>query len=169
MQHSIFSTALVLILVGGLGCSGPDRPAWLSLNPNDWSNRAETDDTIALDVAGPVAVDVDSFSGDVMITSNPDLEQAKVTVRREGVHGPQRADEAEASLSQITSSADVVPGQLGQVLQIRTSTTGAEPHYQRAHLFIELPDVNGVRVRTANGKVTARHIQGPVDIATTEG
>lgn len=156
----------VLSFLGG--CSGPDRPAWLSVNPNNWANRAQTDEPIYLDVAGPVMVDVESFNGDVVMQGNPELTRAKVTILRESVHGHGRSKEGAASLGDITSSAEIVPGALGQALQVRTSTTSAEPHFQRAHVYIELPEIENVRVKTSNGRVWARNIRGAVDITTSE-
>lgn len=150
------------------GCSGPERPAWLSLNPNAWANRSEADDPLEIEVIGPVAVEVESFNGDVTITGNPEAERATVTLVRQARHGHGRSKEAKRSLDQISMTAEIVPGQLGQLLQVRTDSTSVEPHYLRAHLFIELPDLHGLRVRTTNGRVWARNVRGPVDIATSE-
>lgn len=164
--------AMIALMLAGLvhlaGCSGPDKPTWLSLNPNDWANRSEKDDPVLLDVAGPVAVDVVSFNGDVIIESNPKLKQGKVTVVRAAVHGETRAAEADSSLADIHYSVEIVPGELGQALRIITSTTSSEPHFQRAHIYIQLPEIEGVAVHTSNGKVDARNIRGDVDIATTQ-
>jgi hypothetical protein len=167
------STCATLLTVAGImlamtGCSGPDRPAWLSLNPNDWSNRADVDEPMTFELTGPTALVVQSFAGDVVIQGNPKLDKAKVTVVREGLHGHQRSDEAEQSLSDITCTAEIVPGELGQALQIRAQTSSAEPHYQRAHIYVEMPEIHGVRVNTTHGKVYARDIRGRVDISTTE-
>ncbi len=158
-----------LASIANSGCSGPGKPAWVSVNPNDWANRGETDEPVMLDVLGAVAVDVTSFNGSVTIEGNPKLTQAKVTVRREGVHGYGRTKEATASLEDIKYSAEVVPGDLGQVLRVQTTTTNAEPHFQRAQVFIELPDVENISVHTTNGNVTARNISGTVDVSTTHG
>jgi hypothetical protein len=169
MRHRISPFAAILIVaIHSAACSDPDRPAWLSLDPNQWANRSESDEPIAIDVIGPVAVDVESFNGDVMIRGNPELEQAQVTIVRAGVHGFDRIDESKRALQEIAYGAEVVPGQLGQVLRVQTSTTHAEPHYLRAHVFIELPDVNGVKVRTTNGRVYLRNVQGPIDVSTSE-
>ncbi|MCI0630494.1 MAG: DUF4097 domain-containing protein [Phycisphaerales bacterium] len=157
-HHSIPRTLLILLLLAG-GCS---------LNPNEWANRSEADDPIMLEVAGPVAIDVESFNGDVIIESDPKLERAKVSVVREGVHGHDRAKEAEASLKAIEYTVQIVPGELGQVVQVRTRTSDPEPHFQRAHVHIELPDIDGVRVRTSNGKVYAKHVRGVIDISTSQ-
>lgn len=170
MMRSSLLACLLLCLGGGLdGCAGSVRYSRSSLNPNTWANWAEADEPILLDVAGPVGIDIDTFAGEVIIQGNPKLTQAKVTVVREGVHGYGRRDEAEASLKDIHYTAEVVAGGLGQVLQVRATTTNAERHFQRAHVQVEMPDIDGVRVRTTNGRVWVCTVRGRVDIATTEG
>jgi len=162
---------MMLVLLGSLGlggCIGPNRPGWLSVNPNDWANRSATDDPILLDVAGPVEVRVTSFNGDVVIQGNPKLTQGQVTVMREAIHGYGRSGEAASSLEQIKYTARIVPGELGQALEVVTQTSCAEPHLQRAHVYIELPDIEGVTVHTTNGRVWVRNIRGKVDISTSE-
>ena len=150
------------------GCSGADRPAWFSINPNDWSNRADVDDPVIFEVSGPISVDVETFHGDVMINVNPKLEQARVTIVREARHGHDRTDEANHSLSEIGVTSDIVPGELGQSLQVRAQSSHAEPHFQRAHVYIEAPEIDGVRVRTSTGKVYAQGVRGAIDIETSE-
>lgn len=163
---SLFLSLALLALTSG--CEGPNRRPWLSLNPNDWSNRGETDEPIVFDVAGPIEIDVQSFGGDVYVQGDPSLTQARVTIAREAVHGHGRVDEARQSLREIESSAELVPAELGQTLQVRTRTVNAEPHFQRAHVFIEAPEIDGVKVRTANGRVKVKNIRGRVDITTSE-
>lgn len=169
MRTFFIAPVIVLCVLSIVGCSGPSRPVWASWHPNSWTHRGGADEAILLDVAGPVAVDVESFNGDVMIMANPKLSQAQVVVVREGVHGFRREKEAAASLVDISYTAEIVPGELGQMLQVRTSTTNAEPHYQRAHVYIQLPEIEGVKVRTSNGRVYAQGISGAVDIVTNHG
>ena len=163
---AVIATFLFIGLAAG--CQGPNSPSWLSLNPNDWSNRGSVDEPILLDVAGPIAVDVESFSGDVYIEGDPSLTQARVTIVREALHGHGRTDEARVSLGDIQSSVELAPGELGQTVRIRTHTSNAEPHFQRAHVYIEAPDIDGVKIHTTDGRVKAKNIRGRVDITTTE-
>jgi hypothetical protein len=158
----------LIMLTMAPGCEGPNKRPWLSLNPNDWANRGLIDEPVMLDVAGPVEIDVESFSGDVYILGDPSLTQARVTIAREALHGHGRVDEARHSLGDIQSTATLVPGELGQSLQVRTQTSNGEPHYQRAHVYIEAPEIDGVKVRTANGRVKIKNIRGRVDITTSE-
>lgn len=150
------------------GCAGPDRPGWLSAYPSNWSNRQVVDEPVLFNVAGPLEIDVESFNGDVVIQGKPELTHAQLTVVREAVHGHQRVDEARASLGEMSFSAEVIPGELGQRLQVRTQTTHAEPHFHRAHVYIEAPDIENITVRTTNGRVWMKNIRGKLDIETTE-
>ncbi|MDY7107533.1 MAG: DUF4097 family beta strand repeat-containing protein, partial [Planctomycetota bacterium] len=143
--------------------------SWAGSATEKLAEAAAEDQPMFLDVLGPVAVDVESFNGDVTIIADPKLERARLTFTRRATHGFQRQLEAEASLPDIGYSAEIVPGELGQVLQVRTFTTSPEPHYQRVDMLIELPEIDGVRVRTHNGGVVVTDIEGTVDIVTDDG
>ena len=149
-------------------------PSGCSLNPSDWGNQRIADHPLVLDLAGPISVDVGTFAGDVTIEADPDLTKGEVTIVREGLHGFGRSKEAKASLTDITASVDLVAadtsrGQLGQTLRIRAETANAEPHFQRAHVYIKAPAIDGVFVATDDGNVTAKHVEGAMDIETSNG
>ena len=131
--------------------------------------RAQLVDPIALSVDGPVAVDVISFSGDVTVTADPNLRWATIKMKRQATHGFRRHADAKESLANIQYSADIVAGERGTVLEVRTWTTDKEPWFQGAHLDIQLPTVNGLSVRTTNGTVKVLNIRGAVDISNTDG
>ncbi len=136
------------------------------------SDRKFNDDPYVVDVVGPVEVDIETFNGDVFIETNPSLEHAVVTATRRATHGYGRKDEADASLELINYSIEVVGGQLGQVLQIRTDTTHPEPHFQEVDLVIELPEVYGLKVHMlpgGHGDIVAINVQGPIDVLTYDG
>ncbi|MHC4416866.1 MAG: hypothetical protein ACYS0G_16480, partial [Planctomycetota bacterium] len=164
--------ALALILaaaaawLGGCGGEGILRHPF---DPQAWSYQSREDDPFTVKVVGPVAVDVVSFGGNVMITADEKLSEATITVRREATHGFARRKEAKQSLAKIAYSAAVVPGVAGPQLEVRTWTNHAEPHYQRAHLEIGVPAVDGVTVRTRFGDVEAIDIEGTVHIECSEG
>lgn len=167
MRSITFLLILTLIMVAS-GCEGPNKRPWLSFDPNDWANRAIVDEPIVLEASGPLEVDVELFGGTVHIQGDPSLAQPRVTFVREGVHGHGRAEEAKQSLQDIQTSVEVIPGELGQTLRVRSQTSNAEPHFQRSHVFIEAPEIDGVKVRTTNGQVRVKNIRGRVDITTTE-
>lgn len=133
------------------------------------ASRWYVDPPTVLETSGPLGIDVETFNGDVIIDVDDRRKEATVTIVREAVHGYLRQKEATASLAEIRYTIDLVPGDLGPVLEIRTWTEHPEPHFQRAHVHIEVPAVDGVIVRTRHGQVAARGIQGAVDISTTDG
>jgi hypothetical protein len=165
-------TFLAVMMLGSAvsftGCSAHQRPLLSAMNPATWADRRIDDEPMIFSGAGPLAIDVESFNGDVMITADSRLTQTTVQVVRESVHGYKRSKEGKESLVDIAWSAEIVPGELGQALKIRTSTTNAEPYFQRAHVIIKSPVVDGVKVNTNRGRVEAISIQGPVDISTNE-
>ncbi len=152
MHRSSTLTILVLALVSLTGCG-----------------RVVSMPTVALDLAGPVAVDLESFGGQVIVKASPDITNPRVKVELETTHGFMRHDEGIRSLLEIDYSVDVVGGSLGQTLRIRASTRHAEPHFQRVNFKIEVPEVQGLRIHTSNGKVEAFGVAGAIDIRTSDG
>ena len=132
-------------------------------------NQLVSESSLTLEVSGPVTIDVESFNGDVIVRANDSLRRATVRFIREARHGAGRDAEASQSLEDITCEASIVPGDLGETLQVRTSTAHVESHYQRAHVYIEVPSVDGLRVVTSRGSVRARNISGEVSIETSGG
>lgn len=153
MNHRAASRILSLIL--------------LVLTAGGCTTAQITDEPMVLDVSPPMAVDVDLFRGDVILRVNPKLTETSVTVTRVATHGAKRRKEAKASLQEIQYSADVIAGELGPVVQVRASTTHAEPHFQHVNVFIDSPEIAGVKIRTRNGRVVARDVTGPIDVSTS--
>jgi hypothetical protein len=160
----IRTLALILGAVAWLGGCGTGGFLRNPFDPSAWSYHSQEDDPLILNVAGPVAIDVVSFGGDVIITASEKLSEATVTVRREATHGSSRKKESKASLAEIGYSAVVVPSGSGPVLEVRTWTGHPEPYFQRAHLEINVSAATGVTVRTRDGLVEAVDIEGAVDI-----
>lgn len=170
--RTIVTRVILLALTGATlaGCwtrGGPADPRVMPMDTLIWPSTG--DEPMVLDVSGPVELDVETFNGNVVITADDRYQGATVQVVRHAVHGPERAEESEASLDEITYTADVEAGDLGQKIVVRARTAHAEPHFQRAHIYIHLPEADGLRVRTRFGNVYARGISGRVDVATHEG
>ncbi len=155
-------------IVAMAGCSST-VPLHLPWDIDTWSYRNAEDDPIILDVGGPISVDVESFNGSVTIKADDKLDKATIRIVREATHGFRRRDEADASLAEIDYAVELIPSQLGHRLAVRTWTIHPEPHFQRAHVYIEAPAVDGVTVRTRRGSVYATDIEGIVEIETSEG
>jgi hypothetical protein len=168
LQASKRGLIIMLAAVAAAGCSSHQRPLFTAINPGSWSDRTIDDEPRIFTGVGPLAVDVESFNGDVMIRGDEKLSEVTVQIVRESVHGYGRSGEGKESLADISWTAEIVAGELGQVLQVRATTANAEPHYQRAHVIIKAPTVDGVKVKTNKGRVEAEHIQGKVDISTNE-
>lgn len=162
------ATILLLSMAVAAGCT--NAPLAVERTPvSSMFYPTSSDRVIELDVAGPVEIDVASFGGDVFVTADPTKPKASVKVVRRAVHGSKRHREAKSSLEQIDYFVQVVPGDLGQRLMVEVTTSHDEPHYQRADVHINVPEVDGVYVRTRNGRVFTTGIQGEVDIVTSNG
>lgn len=159
--------AVVAAALAGCASEGSaSRDPW---NPDSWSFRRHDDEPQSFPAGTPLAVDVESFGGDVIVEADPRLTAATVAVVREATHGYGRTGEAKDSLRQIGYAAEMVPGDLGPVLRVRTWTAHAEPHYQRAHVRIDLPHADGVRVRTRRGEIRLVDVEGALELETSEG
>jgi hypothetical protein len=181
-RSRIVALIMVPALLTAFACGGCTRSAISGAMFSAWEHTGATDKPIVVDLAPspvdehgkvtpvPIAIDVESFNGDVVIITTNDLvNQARVKMIREATHGYGRDKEAKASLANVSCEAQLGTGDFGQVLKVKTTTTDPEPFYQRAHLRIEAPAVGDVTVRTSHGMVQALNIRGKVDISTNEG
>lgn len=165
MRSNILAPGLLALAVV-TGCA-PVRLNPLRFVTEQAGYVTTVDPPLVFDVAGPVGVRVESFNGDVIVETDPDARQAKVIVTRAARHGSLRAREARESLAQISASAWLVSDETGPVIQVSTRTSHAEPHFQRAHVHVILPEVLRTTVRTSNGRVSLEGIWGPVDVQVT--
>jgi len=156
MLHFRAVALLPAIMLIGLACGG-------------CTVRYVVDEPATFDIAGPVAVDVQSFGGNVDITADEKLDHAEVTVTRAADLGNIREQESVESLDRITWTAAVESGPEGPVLTVRTATEHPEPYFHYAHVDIRLPAVDGLTVHTTRGRVYAKNVQGPIDVTTTKG
>ena len=153
-------------MAGLSGCVDTSMTVRQWWNPESWGYQAWDDDPVVIDVPRPVALDVETFSGNIEITCDPELSQATVSVTREAIHGLMRMEESRESLGEIEYTTRILPG---PVLEVRVWTIHPEPHFQRAHVDIRLPAASAVRVRTNNGRVRVLDFSGAVDIETNKG
>ena len=124
----------------------------------------------ALPVDGIVDVDVETFTGDVVIRGGRPTEgQALMTIDVLARHGHERKDEAQASLKDVEVRAEIVRGGDVPRLVLRGTTSHDEGFLHRTEIDIELPEVRRVRVRTREGKVQVYENRGGCDILTTDG
>lgn len=165
----------VLILLLAAACTGPASPEQSLMGMGDsvhdlFAGHANAPaETIRIADAGVISLDVETFAGDVVVVATPRAKEIVVTVKREGTHGHLRGGESRDSLELVDATAELVPGELGPTLRVRATTTDVEPHYQRAHIRIDAPDIDGVRVRTGRGGVSLTNVTGVVDVEASRG
>lgn len=162
-MHSVRNLIAMIVLAGLTqlgGCSYPYRVL---------HGVMDSDNAMHFEMTGPISVNVDSFNGDVIITTDEHAKDVTLRVEREATHGFLRGGDAASAIKGIEYEAKMVPGELGPELQVRTWTTTPEPHLQRAHIFITTPALQDVNVTTHIGSVRAVNMAGSVDITTHEG
>ncbi len=168
----------LLLVVAGLvvGCSGANHPERVAKTTTG-AVRAklsgieqQRDDLVQFRARTPIDLIVESFAGDVVVIADPGIEVTTVQLVREAHHGYLRGFEPVQALEYLSWNARLDPGP-GPVetLRIETNYSGPEPWYMRAHLRIETPRLDRVRVRTTRGLVSVRNNTGPVDIETNLG
>lgn len=128
-------------------------------------------------VADVVAVDVDSFRGPVRIVANPDVPNISVRARlrafnnirddRGNVVYPNGEDQTLELIDVVTQLT--TDGQRHGVLKVTTSTRFQYPDDQWVGLYINVPIVDGVRVRTRDGNVDLVNVRGAVDVIADNG
>lgn len=163
---------LLLLLAACAGVNSPERTvAGLGDGVHDMflGHRGSKDEALVFPGRAVIAVDVETFNGDVRVIADPRADATTVSVRREGTHGFMRLGESKVSLEHIAATAQLVPGSLGPTLQVRVTTSDPEPFFQRAHIEIVAPFVEGVRIRTQKAFVLVQGVEGTIDIESSGG
>lgn len=175
MRRSIAAIALLATAWCGSGCTGPASEVIKSTEGTPgrisaaFVDRKADDAPYSFHIEGPAGLDVELFNGSVSVVVDPELEETTLTFTRGASHGYNRKEEAEVALDEIHYSFDIVPGTLGQVLQVRATTDSTEPHYLRMDVEIETPALENVHIRTGKGDVEVMNGTGTVDIETVRG
>ena len=111
----VIALAASLPWLGGcVGFSSTERSFW---SPDTWSNRAWKDDPVEFDVPGAVGLDLQNFNGDVILSCDPHLSKARLTIVREATHGITRLGEARDSLAEIDYTFRIVETDTGPLLE----------------------------------------------------
>ena len=172
------SRLVPLLLLGAwcAGCTGPNHPERVA-NTTSGAVKARLsgiarkhDNLVQYRSRGAIDVIVDSFAGDVVVVADPTFDATTVQLIREAHHGYLRGFEPEEALKYLSwnSRLDPGPGPV-ETLSIETAYSGPEPWYMRAHLRIQTPMLDRVKIQTSHGKVYIRNNTGPVDIETNLG
>jgi hypothetical protein len=167
--------ALTAALAGLAGCAGHstvERGIARGATALDaaFDGAAREERHYALPVDGVIDVDVETFTGDVVIRGGrPTGGQALMTIDVLARHGHERKDEGEASLREVEVRAEIVRGGDVPRLVLRGTTSHDEGFLHRTEIDIEVPEVRRVRVRTREGKVQVYENRGGCDVVTTDG
>lgn len=169
-------TTLLVSLAATLSACAPGQPDDVVIGGMHDIRRAaygvrwETDDTIRLETAGVVSIDLDCFAGSVLVKANKNLSETLVTVERATRHGFPRYGEAGRALDLIDYTVSLDRGTSGEeIVVVRANSSGTETVLGRANVRIETPELGAVRIRTSRGDVQVLENRGPVDIVSSYG
>jgi len=128
------------------------------------SSQVLTFEPTTLATIGPVAIEVTSFAGDVTIIA--DESQQSTTV-----HVEQRDDgyQGENLTPRFQWHSRIEPSDLGQMVIVEATTQDDALHTLHADIVITAPSVQGIKVQTTRGDVSAYGISGSVHIQTNDG
>lgn len=128
------------------------------------------DEPLELQTSGPVAVDIDNFSGDVTVRADRGVKTTIVEVRRVASHGLGRWTESREALDDASWTASLAAREGGgETLTILTDTPNPEEHFHRLEILVVAPSLDSVKIQTRRGHVTVIENQGPVQIETSNG
>ncbi|MFO0961680.1 MAG: hypothetical protein U0625_02100 [Phycisphaerales bacterium] len=126
--------------------------------------------TFAVALDGIVDVDVQTFGGDVVLRSgHGPAGTASIEATVAARHGGNRTKEADAALGTVELTAQLRRGGDVPTLEVRATTTSAEPWLLRTDIDVTLPEMRRVRVHTRSGKVHVYENRGGVLVETTDG
>ncbi|MFM7133069.1 MAG: hypothetical protein ACKO0W_01995 [Planctomycetota bacterium] len=128
------------------------------------------EEPLELRTTGPLAVDIDNFSGSVTVRADRDVDRTVVEVRRIASHGLGRWIESVEALDDASWTASLSDREGGgEMLTILTDTPNPERHFHSLEILVVTPALDAVKIRNKRGHVTVVENQGPVDIETTRG
>ncbi len=168
-------TTLVALTPLLVGCSSRNNPEQYILRIGEGMSDVfqgthhDRSKPIHLEAGAPLALDVETFNGDVTVLANARASRATVVITRESTFGHLGGRARKEALDAVAATVELVPGDLGPALRVRTVSDDSQPHFQRAHVWIEVPEVEGVRVRTGTGRIDVRRASGRVDLESHRG
>lgn len=123
-----------------------------------------------LELEGPVAVEINTFAGDVEVRAvDPGSGgSAYVQVTRSIKYGNRTGNSGNA-FEQIEWTTEIDRDERGPVLVVNVTTRENAPHSMWGHVLVEVPIVDGVRVHTTRGDVSVNEVSGPVELITSDG
>jgi len=117
-----------------------------------------------LQTGGPVELDVQSFAGDVTVIVDPRMTGVTVSVAQRDV-----GNQVPEVPNQITFSAVVEKGELGEILHVVATATDDPLATLRADITIKAQSILGVSIKTDHGNVSVLGAAGSLSIQTSEG
>ncbi|MBC8201531.1 MAG: DUF4097 family beta strand repeat protein [Planctomycetes bacterium] len=122
-------------------------------------------DTALLQTRGPVAIDIQSFAGNVTVIVDPSIVGTQVQATQLEI-GLEEVPERSAHM---TCSTNIETGMTGEVVHIVAACDDNSLGLISAEIVVRSNSIHGVSVTTSNGNVTLLGISGAVDVKTKDG
>ncbi|MEE2819513.1 MAG: DUF4097 family beta strand repeat-containing protein [Planctomycetota bacterium] len=118
-----------------------------------------------LETAGPIAVDVQSFAGDVTIIVDETIQDATIDVvqRIEGF------EENEDPVKRIDWTSRIDQSSSGETLRLTLNCDSNPLQTVFADAVVRAPSIDNVTIRTKKGDVDVFGMTGTLDIKTSDG
>ncbi len=118
-----------------------------------------------VETVGPIAVEVDSFAGDVSVIVDESLQDATIDV----VQRIEAYEENDLLVKRVDWTTQVNQTATGEVLTVRVSCDDNPLQTIFADTVITAPSIDNVTVRTHKGNVHVFGSSGTLDIHTSDG
>jgi len=118
-----------------------------------------------LSTVGPVAIDVQSFSGNIKIISDPTVVGTVVTA----MQLEENLDETSLSSAKMRCTTEIETGTTGQIVHIVATCDDNKLNLISADIVIRANSIHGVSVITTDGDVTLLGVSGAISIQTSDG
>ena len=118
-----------------------------------------------LETAGPVAVDIQSFAGDVTVIVDESLQNATIDV----VQRIEAYPEHEEPVKQIDWTTSIDKSSSGEILMLKLTCDSNPLQTVFADAVVRAPMIDNVTIRTKKGDVDVFGVTGTLEIKTSDG
>ncbi len=118
-----------------------------------------------LETAGPIAVDVQSFAGDVTVIVDESLQNATIDV----VQRIEAYADNDEPVKQINWTSQIDQSSSGEILMLELNCDSNPLQTVFADAVVRAPSIDNVTIRTKKGDVDVFGVTGMLEIKTSDG
>ncbi len=118
-----------------------------------------------LEIAGPIAVNVESFAGNVTVIVDESLQNATIDV----IQRIEAYVENEEPIKQIDWTSQIARSSSGEILRLALNCDSNPLQTIFADTVVRAPSIDSVTIRTKKGDVDVLGVTGTLEIKTSDG